>query len=56
MVFRLDCLSSQSKGLILKANVITRTGLSYKQKLERRCSDLQKAEAEVCGKVHICQK
>ncbi|KAK9223531.1 hypothetical protein WN944_011976 [Citrus x changshan-huyou] len=45
--FRLDSLSSQSKGLILKANVITRTGLSYKQKLERRCSDLQKAEAEV---------
>ncbi|KDO75248.1 hypothetical protein CISIN_1g002225mg [Citrus sinensis] len=45
--FRLDSLSSQSKRLILKANVITRTGLSYKQKLERRCSDLQKAEAEV---------
>lgn len=44
---RLDSLNSQSKGLILKAIVIKRTGLMYKQKLERRCSDLQKAEEEV---------
>ncbi|KAK2644808.1 hypothetical protein Ddye_020003 [Dipteronia dyeriana] len=44
---RLDNLSSQLVALIQKANIVRRTGLMYKQKLERRCSDLQKAEAEV---------
>ncbi|KAI9197617.1 hypothetical protein LWI28_001641 [Acer negundo] len=44
---RLDSLSSELVALIQKANIVRRTGLMYKQKLERRCSDLQKAEAEV---------
>ncbi|KAJ4702960.1 WPP domain-associated protein [Melia azedarach] len=44
---RLDSLSSQSRVLIQKANIIKKSELSYKQKLERRSSDLQKAEAEV---------
>ncbi|KAH7568454.1 hypothetical protein JRO89_XS06G0001600 [Xanthoceras sorbifolium] len=44
---RLDNLSSQLVPLIQKANIVRVTGLMYKQKLERRCSDLQKAEDEV---------
>ncbi|KAJ0018893.1 hypothetical protein Pint_11256 [Pistacia integerrima] len=44
---RLDNLSSQLRALIQKAKVIKGTGLMYRQKLERRSSDLQKAEAEV---------
>lgn len=44
---RLNKLSSQSCLLIQKANILKRTGLLYKQRLERRCADLQKAEAEV---------
>ncbi|POO00988.1 WPP domain-associated protein [Trema orientale] len=44
---RLKNVSSQSRLLIQKANILRRTGLLYKQRLDRRCSDLQKAEAEV---------
>ncbi|KAJ0083063.1 hypothetical protein Patl1_11420 [Pistacia atlantica] len=44
---RLDNLSSQLRALIRKAKVIKGTELMYKQRLERRSSDLQKAEAEV---------
>ncbi|KAL5771804.1 hypothetical protein ACOSQ2_011728 [Xanthoceras sorbifolium] len=44
---RLDNMSSQLVPLIQKANIVRVTGLMYKQKLERRCSDLQKAEDEV---------
>ncbi|KAK3188694.1 hypothetical protein Dsin_028255 [Dipteronia sinensis] len=44
---RLDNLSTQLVALIQKVNIVRRTGLMNKQKLERRCSDLQKAEAEV---------
>ncbi|KAK4588962.1 hypothetical protein RGQ29_019817 [Quercus rubra] len=44
---RLENLSSESRLLIPNANVLRRTGLSYKQTLERKCSDLEKAEAEV---------
>lgn len=46
-VFRLENLISESHLLIPNANVLRRTGLSYKQRFERRCSDLEKAEAEV---------
>lgn len=44
---RLENLSSESRLLIPNANVLRRTGLSYKQALERKCSDLEKAESEV---------
>ncbi|KAI5572158.1 hypothetical protein POPTR_011G164400v4 [Populus trichocarpa] len=44
---RLENLSSQSGSLIQKAGILTRMGFLHKQKLESRCSDLQKAEAEV---------
>ncbi|XP_062161255.1 WPP domain-associated protein [Alnus glutinosa] len=44
---RLEKLISESRSLIPNANVLQRTGLLYKQRLERRCSDLEKAEAEV---------
>ncbi|XP_062095976.1 WPP domain-associated protein [Humulus lupulus] len=44
---RLKSVSSQSRLLIQKANILRRTGVLYKQRLDRRCSDLQKAEAEV---------
>ncbi|XP_059440041.1 WPP domain-associated protein-like isoform X1 [Corylus avellana] len=44
---RLERLISESRLLIPNANVLRRTGLLYKQRLERRCSDLEKAEAEV---------
>lgn len=44
---RLKKLSSQSRLLIQKANILKRAGLLYKQRFERRCADLQKAEAEV---------
>lgn len=45
---RLETLSPQLNSLIQKANVLRKTGLLDKQRLERRSSDLQKAEAEVC--------
>ncbi|XP_050221791.1 WPP domain-associated protein [Mercurialis annua] len=44
---RLKKVSSQLWSLIRKANNLRRTGLLYKEKLERKSSDLQKAEAEV---------
>lgn len=44
---RLENFSSESRLLIPNANVLRRTGLSYKQTLETKCSDLEKAEAEV---------
>uniref|UniRef100_A0A5B7BJP8 Putative WPP domain-associated protein n=1 Tax=Davidia involucrata TaxID=16924 RepID=A0A5B7BJP8_DAVIN len=44
---RLEDSSSQLSSLIQKANRLGRTELLYKQGLERRCSDLQMAEAEV---------
>lgn len=47
-VFRLEHANSQLTPLIQKANILRRTSLRYKQRLERRYSDLQKAEAEVC--------
>jgi hypothetical protein len=47
LVFRLEKLISESRLLIPNANLLRRTGLLYKQRLERRCSDLEKAEAEV---------
>ncbi|PQQ21231.1 WPP domain-associated protein [Prunus yedoensis var. nudiflora] len=44
---RLKRLSSQSHSLKEKANVLLRRGSLYKQRFERKCSDLEKAEAEV---------
>lgn len=44
---RLNNLTSQSHLLKQKANVLVRRGLLYKQRLEKKCSDLEKAEAEV---------
>lgn len=44
---RLENSSSQLRSLIKKANVLRRTEFHYKQRLEKRCSDLQMAEAEV---------
>ncbi|XP_022723511.1 WPP domain-associated protein-like [Durio zibethinus] len=44
---RLENLSSQSGSLIQTANILKRKELQYKQNLERRCSDLDKAETEV---------
>ncbi|XP_037497753.1 WPP domain-associated protein-like [Jatropha curcas] len=44
---RLEELCSQSNSLIQKANALKREEFLYKQRLERRCSDLQKAEAEI---------
>ncbi|CAK9141174.1 unnamed protein product [Ilex paraguariensis] len=44
---RLQCLKSQLSSLIQQACLLRNRGLMYKQRLERRCSDLQKAEAEV---------
>ncbi|KAK6932056.1 hypothetical protein RJ641_001680 [Dillenia turbinata] len=44
---RLENSSDQLSLLIKKANRLRRTGLLFKQRLERRCDDLQKAEREV---------
>ncbi|KAG2685064.1 hypothetical protein I3760_10G107000 [Carya illinoinensis] len=44
---RLENLISAYHFLIPKADILQRTGLLYKQRLERKCSDLEKAEAEV---------
>ncbi|XP_059668306.1 WPP domain-associated protein-like [Cornus florida] len=44
---RLEYSSSQLSSLNQKANMLRRTGLLCKQRLERRCSNLQMAEAEV---------
>uniref|UniRef100_A0A2P2JZF9 Uncharacterized protein MANES_06G068100 n=1 Tax=Rhizophora mucronata TaxID=61149 RepID=A0A2P2JZF9_RHIMU len=50
---RLKNLSCQVSSLAGKANKLRRTGLLYKQRLERKCCDLQKAEAEVCCNFYI---
>ncbi|KAJ4981137.1 hypothetical protein NE237_031974 [Protea cynaroides] len=44
---RLEKLTSQCHPLVQKATILKRTGLVNKQRLERRYSDLQKAESEV---------
>ncbi|KAJ7015392.1 hypothetical protein NC653_004634 [Populus alba x Populus x berolinensis] len=44
---RLENLNSQFGSLIQKGSILKRTGFLYKKNLESRCSDLQKAEAEV---------
>ncbi|KAM5587471.1 WPP domain-associated protein [Rosa sericea] len=44
---RLKSLTSQSHLLKQKADVLVRRGLLYKQRFEKKCSDLEKAEAEV---------
>ncbi|KAL0310504.1 UNVERIFIED_CONTAM: WPP domain-associated protein [Sesamum angustifolium] len=44
---RLEDTNSQLKTFSKMATVLRRTGLMYKQKLERKCADLQMAEAEV---------
>lgn len=46
--FRLEHANCQLTPLMQKADILRRTSLRYKQRLERRYSDLQKAEAEVC--------
>ena len=50
-VFRLESLSFETKSLIQDASMVKRDGLIYKQRLEKRCSDLQKAEAEVLKQI-----
>ncbi|KAL8108473.1 hypothetical protein AgCh_024794 [Apium graveolens] len=44
---RLVYSKSQLDSLVEKASVLTKAGLQYKQKLDKRCSDLKTAEAEV---------
>ncbi|KNA23099.1 hypothetical protein SOVF_027910 [Spinacia oleracea] len=44
---RLENSSFQLHTLIPKVNVLRRTGFLYKERLDKKCSDLQKAEAEV---------
>nr|XP_009767962.1 PREDICTED: WPP domain-associated protein-like isoform X1 [Nicotiana sylvestris] len=44
---RLEHSSCQLNSLAKKTNSLRRTVLLYRQRLEKRCSDLQKAEAEV---------
>ncbi|XP_058071607.1 WPP domain-associated protein-like [Magnolia sinica] len=44
---RLEMLNNQCSPLVQLANLLKRKELVYKLALERRCSDLQKAEAEV---------
>ncbi|KAG7026419.1 WPP domain-associated protein [Cucurbita argyrosperma subsp. argyrosperma] len=44
---RLESLSSETKSLVQNASMLKRASLLFKQRLEKRCSDLQKAEAEV---------
>lgn len=44
---RLENSSFQLRSLTPKVNILRRTGLLYKERLEKRFSDLQKAESEV---------
>ena len=44
---RLEKLISQSGYLIQMANILKRKELQYKQNLEKKCSDLEKAETKV---------
>lgn len=46
-LFRLANTRSELTFLIKAANVLKTTGIIFKQKLERKCSDLQMAEDEV---------
>ncbi|KAG5620448.1 hypothetical protein H5410_005666 [Solanum commersonii] len=45
--FRWKHSSCQLNSLVKKTNSVRRTVLLYRQRLEKRCSDLQMAEAEV---------
>lgn len=45
--FRSDDLRDQCNHVVQQAIVLTKKGLSYKQMLDRRRSELRKAEAEV---------
>jgi len=47
ILYRLEESTHQLISLIQKTSTLKRTKLLYKQKLERRCADLQMAEAEV---------
>lgn len=53
MLFRLEISRYQLSYLIKKVNDLARTGSLYKQKLQRRCSDLEMAEAEVRIWTHL---
>ncbi|KAH9606948.1 hypothetical protein KSS87_009342 [Heliosperma pusillum] len=44
---RLENSAFQLRSLAPKVNILRRTSLLYKERMEKRCSDLQKAEAEV---------
>ncbi|KAE9594837.1 hypothetical protein Lal_00013215 [Lupinus albus] len=44
---RLENMKSEFRYINNKANILKTTGLVYKQRLETKCSDLAKAEAEV---------
>ncbi|XXG74668.1 hypothetical protein AAC387_Pa07g3330 [Persea americana] len=44
---RFETLNHQCRPLVQQANLLKKKGLAYKRGLERRCSDLQKAELEV---------
>ncbi|XP_058196960.1 WPP domain-associated protein [Rhododendron vialii] len=44
---RLEGTNSQLSSLVRKSNSLKNTALLYKKRLERRCNDLQMAEAEV---------
>lgn len=44
---RFEMLNHQCSPLVQQANLLKKKGLAYKRGLERRCSDLQKAELEV---------
>ncbi|GAB2267667.1 hypothetical protein Dimus_002651 [Dionaea muscipula] len=44
---RLESSNLEVNSFIKKANILRRTGSLYKLRLEKRCMDLQKAEAEV---------
>uniref|UniRef100_A0A803MDL5 Uncharacterized protein n=1 Tax=Chenopodium quinoa TaxID=63459 RepID=A0A803MDL5_CHEQI len=44
---RLENSAFQLQSLIPKVNVLRRTGFLYKERLEKKCSDHQKAESEV---------
>ena len=48
-VCRLDNSAFQLHSLIPKINNLRRTKQLYKERLDKKCSDLQKAEVEVCS-------
>ncbi|GAB2214024.1 hypothetical protein Droror1_Dr00018355 [Drosera rotundifolia] len=53
---RLERSTFQVHSLIKKANILRRTGLSYKQRLDKRSSDLQKAEQRLDKRSSDLQK